>query len=160
MARHEVDREDLMTDATALRQRIELVMDGESEPIVAGVKSNGYVSVYFGADPAYHFDAAGGLRRAFVEGLLYRSQGNTLARLSRTRTAQTVDLARHDLEPAELEHFLASMETRLGHLQAALERGAVKITRQVPENENLIIRLIVEIAKGRQKKLSRALTKR
>ena len=160
MARHEFDREDLMTEATALRQRIELVLDGECEPIVAGVRSNGDVSIYFGADPVYHFDNVGGLRRAFVGGLLYRSQGDTLARLSRTRTPQAVELTRHDLEPTELEQFLSGMEARLGDLQAALVRGAVRITRQVPENEDLIARLIVEIEKGRQKKLSRALTKR
>src|SRR5580765_5795621 len=107
MARREADREDLMAEASALRQRAELVLDGYAEPIVAGVRANGHLSVYFGDDPVYQFDAAGNLRRAFVGGDLYRTQGHTLARLNRTRTDLAVELGRRDLDPAELERFLS-----------------------------------------------------
>ena len=160
MARHESDREDLMADATALRQRAEFVLEGQSESIVAGFRNGGNWSLYFGADPVYHFDAAGALRRAFVGGDLYRSQGNTLARLNRSRTDLAVELARGDLEPVELELFLSHMADLLAKLRTALERGAATIVRQVPESDDFEARLIVEIDKALEKKLSKSLTKR
>src|SRR5713226_9555672 len=113
MARYESDREDLMAEATALRERVELEVPGEAEHFVAGFRDDGRWSIYFGADPVYHFDANGGLRRAFVAGDLYRSQARTLARLIRTRTQSEVQLVRHDLDPDELEQFLSDMIARL-----------------------------------------------
>lgn len=160
MARREVDREDLMAEATALRQRAELVLEGHPEPIVAGVRANGHVSLYFGGDPVYQFDAAGNLRRAFVGGDLYRSQGHTLARLNRTRTDLAIELGRRELNHVELQHFLSHMAGLLNELKTALERGTASIVRQVPEDDDFDSRLIVEIDKALQKKLSSALTKR
>ncbi len=161
MARHEAGREDLMAEATALRQRAELVLEGRSEAIVAGFRPDGHWSLYFGKDPAYHFDAAGCLRRAFVGGDLYRSQGHTLARLNRSRTDLAVELARRDLEPGELEQFLSRMTDLLAELKMALERGSASVVRQIPEGDDFVSKLIVEIDQAlQQKKLSRALTKR
>jgi hypothetical protein len=161
MARHEVDREDLMAEATALRQRAELVLEGHCEAIVAGFRADGHWSLYFGDDPVYHFDAAGCLRRAFVAGDLYRSQGQTLARLNRLRTDQAVELVRRDLEPGEVEQFLSRMTDLLTELKIALERGSALIVRQVSEGDDFVSKLFVEIGKAlHQKKLSPALTKR
>ncbi|MGH7129995.1 MAG: hypothetical protein ACREJB_15520, partial [Planctomycetaceae bacterium] len=83
-----------MREATALARRVEIVCPDETEPVIAGVREDGTLSVYFGADPAYHFDASGRLRRAFAAGCLYRTQGHTLARLLRRRTASVVELLR------------------------------------------------------------------
>jgi len=60
---------------------------GEPENVIARFRADGSPSIYFGSDPVYHFDEAGRLRRAFVEEQLFRTQGDTLARLTRTRTA-------------------------------------------------------------------------
>src|SRR4029077_15594660 len=102
MARHEAEREDLMGEAKALRERVEYSIDGQPEAIVAGFRPTGQWSLYFGSDPVYHFAADGALRRAFCGDELYRTQGTTLARLSRVRTAEEVQLVRHDLSPVEL----------------------------------------------------------
>ncbi len=134
MARHEAEREDLMVEATALRERIELVIAGQAEPVVAGFRADGRWSVYFGSDPVYHFHAGGALHRAFWDGDLYRTQGTTLARLHRNRTADEVQLLRHDLTPTELAQFLARMLAHLAGLQQAIETDSARITRQVPEN--------------------------
>src|SRR5260370_39735250 len=123
MARQESDREDLMAEATALSERVELEVPGEGEHIVAGCRDDGRWSIYFGSDPVYHFDGNGGLRRAFVAGDLYRSQARTLARLTRTRTDGEVHLVRHDLDVVELERLLSEMGERLDRLRAALENG-------------------------------------
>ena len=131
LARLERDREDLMRDATALVERVELVVVGECEPVVAGFHRDGRLSLYFGPDPVFHFDALGKLRRAFCDGDSFRSQGRTLARLRRARREHTTDLERHDLDESELERFLGKLRTRLRALELALGRDEVAILRQV-----------------------------
>ena len=83
MARHEDDREDLMREAVALTDRVELSVDGFESLITIGFRSNSAMSIFLGPDAVYHFDPEGRLRRAFVDGLLFRSQHTTLAMLRR-----------------------------------------------------------------------------
>ncbi len=137
MSRHEADREDLMLEATAFVRRIELAVPQQSEPIVIGFKRHGAWSIYFGAEPVYQFDASHRLRRAFADGYLWRTQGPTLARLERERTASQTNLVRHDLTPIELLDFLASARQRLSKLVANWETGQVLRLRQVPADEKL-----------------------
>ena len=113
MARHESDREDMIREATALRNRIEWQLPSESEPVFAGVRSEGSLSVYFGPDPVYQFSPAGGLRRAYSGGFLYRTQGTTLARLRRARSTEQTILLRADLDEDVLAQFLCKMDERL-----------------------------------------------
>src|SRR5262245_59756620 len=141
MARREADREDLMREATALRQRIELQIPGEPEPVVAGFRDDGRLSLYFGPDPAYHFDAAGRLRRAYCDGHLYRSQGNTLARLVRERSAAETTLRRSDLRPDELGRFLDALHVCITNLAAAVQAGTTVVLRQEPVESDVGPRL-------------------
>lgn len=159
MARHEADREDLMREATALRERVELDVPGEAESVVAGFRQDGRLSLYFGQDPAFHFDAQGGLRRAFCGGDLYRSQGSTLARLRRERTPQATDLVRHDLTPEELDAFQRQMRDRLEKLLAALQSGTVRILARFPPEADLLARLSEAVLHANAGRLSRALRK-
>ena len=64
MARHEEDREDLMKEATALVRRIEIQLNNDPEPVFAGYKRTGYLSIYLTPDRVYHFDEQNFLRRA------------------------------------------------------------------------------------------------
>ncbi len=132
MARRESDREDLMAEATALRQRVELEVPGEDEPVVAGIRDGGALSVYFGPDPVYHFDPMGRLRRGYVGGSLFRTEGSTLARLQRQRDGTNVQLLRRDLSPNELAEFLACMTGRLARLCTALEEGEARLRQEIP----------------------------
>src|SRR5262245_37512289 len=86
MARHEQDREDLIREATALIDRCELVDLSGGDPWVVGVRAGGAVSIYLGSDPVYHFNSAGQLRRAFVDGELWTAERGRLVRLARRRT--------------------------------------------------------------------------
>jgi hypothetical protein len=160
MARDETDREDLMAEAIALRERIELVVPGEPEHVIAGFRDNGVFALYFGTDPAFQFDAQGRLRRAFVAGDLYRSQSATLARLTRTRSAGEVNLIRHDLTADELSRFLTAMRDKLARLLAALEQGAAVVVRQVPLQAVLLPRLLRELDGARQGQLAPSISKR
>jgi hypothetical protein len=160
MARHEADREDLMAEATALRERAELELPGAVERVVAGFRDNGGCSIYFGPDPVFHFDDGGGLRRAFVGGDLYRSQGKTLARLTRTRTGSAVHLVRHDLDSHELARFLSGMRRYLERLHESLLNGSARVVQQVPVEIDLRSRLLAALSLAREGRLSQVIKKR
>lgn len=137
MARHEADREDLIREAVALQERIELSVDGFDDVVTIGFRSNRAMSVFLGQDPVYQFDPEGRLRRAFVGGLLYRSQHNTLARMRRERTASQTVLLRVDLTPDELAQFRTAMFNRLERLRKSIMSGATVVSRSVPESLEL-----------------------
>ena len=159
MARHEARREDLMAEATALCQRIEYLVEGQAEPVVAGFRVSGQWSLYFGSDPMYHFAGDGALRRAFLGDDLYRSQGQTLARLRRARTGDEVQLVRHDLSPAELAQFTTQMAERLENLRTAIERGSAQVTRQTPEDVDVEARILGALREAARLRLSGAVKK-
>lgn len=135
MARIEEDREDLMKDATAYERRVELSIKGEANSVIAGVKDEGAMSVYFGADPAFHFNEQRLLKRAFVGGVLYRTQGTTLAKLQRERSDEATTLLRHDLSPDELSQFLLSMKNRLQALHEYLAAGEYAVLQVVAPDD-------------------------
>lgn len=139
MARTESDREDLIAEATALVRRAEIATAGFAGPVVVGFRRDGGLSVYFGADPAYHFDPDGRLKRAYRNGLLYRTQGETLAELNRERTPAETVLRRRDLSGEELRAFLDDMADRLSALLAAIEDGRAAVVRQVPDGDETFV---------------------
>ncbi|MFN9719236.1 MAG: hypothetical protein ACK58L_11105 [Planctomycetota bacterium] len=138
MVRHESDREDLIREAVALHERVELQVSGFDDPVTIGYRSNRAMSIFFGQDPVYQFDPQGCLRRAFVDGLLYRSQHGTLARLRRQRTDSKTLLLRDDLKPDELECFKARMRQSLETLRSSITSGKAVVSRSVPESHNLL----------------------
>lgn len=135
MARNESDREDLLKEATGLVPRIELSTPTEAEPVLVGIRANGSLSVYFGADPMVQFDSRGLLRRACVDSFLYRTQGSTLARLERQRTPEETILRRHDLTDPERDELCSQLAGRLLALVAAMRAGTLTIRGQVPASE-------------------------
>lgn len=144
MARHEADREDLIREAVALKTRIEWDVPGEPEPVVTGVRSDLNLSIFFGQDPVYHFNPKGQLRRAYVDGFLFRTQGSTLARLQRERSGVETTLLRHDLTEPELAEFLTSMRSRLAALRTALQNEVATALRSVVD-EALAVDFLVAI---------------
>ena len=85
MARKEQDREDLLSEATPLVERIELDVEGFPETIVVGFRRTGEGSVYFGPDPVYQFNGAGELRRGYRAGRLIKAEQGRLVFLDRLR---------------------------------------------------------------------------
>ena len=146
MARDESDREDLLREATAFPRRAEFRIDdpdgspaaGEDRVLFGGLRETG-TSLYLGADPAYHLDAEDRLRRAFVDGLLYRTQGATLARLLRHRTDTETELIRHDLDGDELASFLGRVAADCRSVAEAIETGRVTVLGSVPPNDTEIL---------------------
>lgn len=138
MARNEADREDLMGEAVALTERVELFVPGLEELITIGFRSNGAMSIFVGQDPVYQFDPSGRLRRAFVDGFLFRSQHSGLARLERVRKESEVQLLRYDLSPSECDSFRQTMEDKLSRILSQLQEKTVRVQRCVPETADLL----------------------
>jgi hypothetical protein len=140
MAQRETDREDLMREAVALVRRAELSYPGRAnaEPVIAGFRRDGSLAVYFGSDPVYQFDPEHRLRRAYVAGHLYRTQGRTLARLTRDRTPKETVLQRHDLEADELAAFLQPARNQLTEFHEAIRSNAGKVLAQIPADGDLL----------------------
>ncbi|WP_010584264.1 hypothetical protein [Schlesneria paludicola] len=135
-------REDVMREAVSLTQRVELRFPGREDPVVLGFNDLGWLFVYPGRDAMYRFDDQGRLRRAYVEGLLYRTSGQTLAELTRQHEPITSDsdirsqtiLVRRDLTVDELDVF--RMHTL--ELIEALHRSVhdATVIRQVPDDRS------------------------
>lgn len=162
MARDESDREDLLREAKALVERIELARrQGSSRAadavhvadsaagrhhrsaanIVIGFRANGAASLYFDADPVYHFNTAGELRRAYCDGLLYKAVRRRLVALRRVRQPQEVQLQHYELSPGELATLIQCMRQRLSELAADLAAGNFQIVGQVPLAADVLSRV-------------------
>ena len=139
MARVESDREDLMAEAVALVRRVELRTPGRDQTVFIGFRANGWLSIYFGSDPVYQFDQQGRLRRAFIDGLLYRTQGRTLAQLRRERTDAETTLLRRDLTEPELAEFRGVMLRALVPLREHLVQRQAVLVRQVPAGDDQLL---------------------
>jgi len=135
MARQESDREDLMREATALVERAELVVSGFDDPIVVGFRRDGSGSIFFGADPVYQFNSRFELRRAFIQGLLIKAVGGSLASLRRDREQSAAVMLRHDFNEEETRQFLFGLEQWIHKLRASLENQEYQVTGAVPDNK-------------------------
>lgn len=151
MARHESNREDLLREATALVERIELLPRvagtftsanvAAGETIVAGFRAVGALSVFFGSDPVYQFNAAGELRRAYWNGLLFKAMRGRLVSLQRVRREHEVQLVRHELTDAEQATFLSKVSACMRELTNSLAANAMEVAGQVPQDADVLGRL-------------------
>lgn len=143
MARRESEQEDLLRDATALVERIELAPPGAeaADHIVIGFRAERAMSVFFGADPVYQFNTAGELRRAFCEGLLFKAVRGRLVSLHRVRQQGEVQLQRHELAEDEQAVFVSEMHYRLRELLSQLSADRLSVVGQVPPDADVMGRV-------------------
>ena len=151
MGRQESDREDMLREATALVARVALrhvalTAAGFEEPVVVGFRRDGALSVFFGPDEAYQFNAAQELRRAYLDGLLYKAEQGRLVSLRRERQEREVALVRGELTAQEVASFCEQMEARLALLCQALETGC-EIVGQVPPTGDVAARVQAWLAR-------------
>lgn len=141
MARSESDREDLLREATALVERAELQIPGEPEPVTVGFRAGGSLSIYFGGDPVVQFNAAGQLRRAFIDGLLYKAERGRLVALRRERTEQEVVLQRQEVGDHEQALLLDTIRQRLTRLRTAVEHHEFMLVGEVSSTTGVAARV-------------------
>ncbi len=130
MARHEAEREDLLADARALVDRAEYQVPGWDQLLVGGFRANGAMSLFFGEDPALHWNSQGELRRAYAGGLLYKAEQGRLVALERERTERETALIRHELTDEEQRQFVEEQKARLLTLRAEFDAGKVQLLRE------------------------------
>jgi hypothetical protein len=149
MAREESSREDLLREATTLVERIELAQratesfraSDTDQHIVVGFRRDGALSIFFGEDPVYQFNAAGELRRAYRDGKLLKAVGGKLAALNRVRTQHETQLVRHDLTPDEQEAFEARMRDHLARFARAIGSDGFTIVGEMPAGADVLARV-------------------
>ena len=138
MARHEEDKEDLMREATALVQRVELTLPATGETCVIGFRRDGAASVFFGADPVLQFNKTLELRRAFCEGKLVKAEQGRLVWLERVRTETEVQLRRREFTADEQRSFVETAQLRLSDLRQQVAIAETQVLRQIPEGEDVL----------------------
>ncbi|MCI0332547.1 MAG: hypothetical protein L0228_04920 [Planctomycetes bacterium] len=156
MARQESDREDLLREATALVERVELSLVDAPEDVhvTAGFRHDGAASIFFGAEPVFQFNAAGELRRAYCNGLLFKAVRGRLASLRRVRQHGEVQLLRHDLTDAEQTSVLTRMQEMLVELANQLSHGRYNVVGQVPAGTDVVGRLKLWLARQSAPKIA------
>ncbi len=136
----ESGREDILREATALVQRIELQLPGEA-PVVAGFRRNGSLSIFFDADPVYQFNADCQLRRIYLNGKLVKAEGGQLVSLRRERRDKKTVLWRTELPATETAVIVQQMHKRLRTFRKQLRDGAFRINGQIPPDEDISAKL-------------------
>ena len=147
MARFEQDREDLMREATRLLPRASWSTAEIDRRIVTGIRPPGALSVYFGADPVYHFNSRGELRRAFIDGLLWKADRGRLVRMRRARSPEQTLLMATTVEADEQATRLARLQAELATFIDSVKREQTQLIEsvgpQADEREYWLSRLTV-----------------
>ena len=103
MAKHKVDREDLIREGTAMAIRGRMQIGGNE--VVIGFRAGGVPSLYWNQDPVFQFDADGRLRRVYFDSNRYKSCNRRLVRLTQSEqnTAASVGRLRLVEETVSIE---------------------------------------------------------
>lgn len=144
MARQESDREDLLREATALVQRVELRVVDQPESMVVGFRRDGSASFYFTPDFVVQTNRAGELRRVYFAGRLLKAVDGTLAALQRQRQDDAVILLRTDLTPEEQTQLLEQVTKAILQLKHDLGDHAparYEVVGEVPVDGNVLARV-------------------
>jgi hypothetical protein len=151
MARSEQDREDLLREATALVERVELRAKHDEaarkgkpsvmpDSVVVGFRRDGAISFFFGAEPVYQFNAQGELRRSFYQGKLIKAERGRLVELERQREPDAIRLVRRELTSGETQ-WLADVRHQLHDLAEQLGRDVYEVVGQVPPQADVLGRV-------------------
>ncbi len=134
MARYEHDREDLIREATRLLPRAEWRCPAETHTVILGVRRPGALSIYFGADPAFHFNSRGELRRAFVRGELWKAERGRLVVMRRQRSPESVTLESRSAAGEEEQRLLSEWAGRIDRLRRALAEREAEFVQGVGQD--------------------------
>ena len=141
MARHQEDREDILREATAFVERVELEIDGLEDPVVVGFRSASGPAFFFGADPVYQFNSQSQLRRGYRQGCLLKAEAGRLIELRRERTESSMNLVRHELDEQQLSEFIRQLTGNLQFLGEALVSQHFRLVGQIPVEVDVVGRV-------------------
>jgi hypothetical protein len=138
VARHELAREDLLAEAKALVERVEIARRAAGEHVVIGFRRDGSASCYFGSDSAFHFNSRGELRRAYLDDELLKAERRRLVALRRRRTGGEVQLLRRELTAEQSRKVLDDLTSLLAEIAHDLEVRDSHLIGQVPETADVL----------------------
>ena len=138
MARREVDREDILREATALVLRAEVAVPGFNESVIIGFRKDGCGSIYIGADPVYQFNSQFQLRRGYLQGKMIKADGGSLVLLERQRQSDRVELVSHAYSRNQTQELLHTLQHDIKRLRDAFCQNTVNVVGQVPENDDVV----------------------
>ena len=141
MARQEQAREDLLREATALVERIEIAFDDNRPHAVVGFRRDGAASIYFGEEPAYHFNARGELRRAYRDGQILKAERGCLVALARRGTETRIEMVGRLLSAEEAAVVIADLAARLTAFVQSLDASRFHGVGQVPATTDVLSRV-------------------
>jgi hypothetical protein len=141
MSRPPSKREDLLQQATALVERVELNCSLFPYPIVVGFRRDHSASFYFGEDFVLHFNAQGELRRAYQGGRLLKAARGRLVSMLRLHEDHQTILSSRELTKEQENQFLQEASALLTVLQQALSTGQAQATRSVPDGPDVVHRV-------------------
>ena len=101
MAKQKQDKEDILREATALVNRVELKLGGEGEPddsVFVGFRRDGAVSFFFGAEPVYQFNTQHAFRRGYYQNTMLKAEQGKLVQLTRSREGEQLVLLRREFD--------------------------------------------------------------
>jgi hypothetical protein len=144
------DREDLLRDARALvpRVQIQATLGGRRVSLFAGFRGAA-LSLYYNADPVFHFNAEGELRRAFLHGRLVKAEAGQLVAMERVFTPTAVELQAQAMSGEAQAALLADLTARLAELRDVLTAGDYTLDGQVPADSDAVDRLATWLAPDR-----------
>jgi len=141
VARQEQDREDILKEASALVQRIEIELPDLTDNMIAGFRRDGSASLFVGPDPVFQFNSKHELRRAYQSGLLIKAERGQLVSLQRRRAANQVQLLRSELNEAATAELITAAASYLQLLDSHLRNGTFTIHGQVPHDVDVVGRV-------------------
>lgn len=142
MAASEHDREDILREATALVERVELITPNQSDSVIVGFRRDGSASFFFGPELVVQFNTANELRRGYDRGHLLKARLGKLVVMQRVRNEHEVTLLSRDLTPVETAVFSQKVLQELWYVREALKTGTVRIGRQVPDGTDVAGRVL------------------
>ena len=137
MARDEDSREDLLREATALVQRVELQVEGFAEPIVAGFRRDGAASFYFGQRCFISIQHRRPTPPRLSRRPTVQSRSRPIGAIDAPRTADEVDLLRHECKADEEREFLAIDGPKTIRVATSVWSRVLSVLGQIPPDGNV-----------------------
>ena len=148
MAKQKQDKEDILREATALVNRVELKLGGEGEPddsVFVGFRRDGAVSFFFGAEPVYQFNTQHAFRRGYYQNTMLKAEQGKLVQLTRSREGEQLVLLRREFDNQQTEEFCEEMRHNLLNLLSVLREEKYELIGFVVE-DNTVEPLLLQVA--------------
>ena len=116
--------------------------------LLAGFRGDS-LSLYFGEDPVFHFNAAGELRRAFIDGRLVKADRGRLVFMEREQTDQATIL-QHTASAGDEEAVTRELAARLRRCEAAMTALQFTLLGESPVGGDGVSRLLQWLRERRE----------